>query len=302
MKHHGPDPRTGSGPFSYGRLPGTAVVAAVFLSSLWLGAAPVAPRIEAIARGIDEVVFASEALGREMKLSVVHPAVETFAFADRPVLYLLHGRGRHNRSLIDLPESRQQLLTAGCWIVLPDGEDGWYLNSPVDPTSRYSDYLEEVIRLTSKHYGFSSNPRRRAIAGWSMGGYGAIRFVQTHPEDFGVVASVIGVLDFPREETLPPGQNYQVPVARFGDNPAVWNDFNPRNSVGALRGKSILLITADEAFDRTMNENFSTALRAAGIDHEFCELSGRHTLPVVQAALPKVLEFVCQKILPTATP
>jgi hypothetical protein len=62
------------------------VAAAAFVFNL-LGAAPAASRIEAIAPRIDEVVFASEALGREKKLSVVHPAVATFAVADRPVLY-----------------------------------------------------------------------------------------------------------------------------------------------------------------------------------------------------------------------
>lgn len=302
MHRDGPDPRTGSGRFRGRGLHGLMLAATLVFPAVGLGAAPVPLRIEAIAPRIDEVVFASDALGREMKLVVVHPAVDDSPVTYRPVLYLLHGRGRHHRSLIERPETREHLLAAVCWVVLPDGEDGWYLNSPVDPASRYGDYLQEVIRLTTRHYNFSSDPRRRGIAGWSMGGYGAIRWAQTHPQDFNVVAAILGVLDFPREETLPSGQNYPVPVARFGTDRAVWHELNPRNQVAGLRGKSILLITGHEAFDRTMNENFSTALAAADVHHDYRQLSGGHTIAVVQAALPLVLEFAGNKFHSVTNP
>jgi S-formylglutathione hydrolase FrmB len=285
-------------------LRGVILAAGVFLPLFSLRASlPAEPlRREVIAPRIEEVAFASAALGREMKFVVVHPAVERVAAAERPVLFLLHGRGRHRRSLIDLPETRECLLAAECWIVLPDGEDGWYINSPVESPARYGDYLEEVVRLATHTYRFSLDASQRAIAGWSMGGYGAFRFAEAHPHDFGTVAGIIGVLDFPRAETLPAGQNYRVPVARFGSDPTVWSELNPRDHVAALRGKAILLITARESFDRTMNENFSAALTAAGIVHEFRLQTGGHTLDVVQAALPAVLEFVRRNTNSQSTP
>ena len=238
---------------------------------------------------VQELSFFSEALQREMKVSVVGPEEPA---ADTAVLLFLHGRGRHHRSLLEVEASRGALLAADIWVILPDGEDGWTINSPVQTDARYEDYLSEVVTEVTGRYSLSRSADRWAIGGWSMGGYGAVRYAQRHPERFGTVVGVIGLLDFPREETLPEGQNYPVPVDRFGEKRDVWRDYNPINNVDALRGKTVLLITADAAFDRTMNQNFSAALIEAKIGHRIITLEGGHTFPVVQTALPLVLDFV----------
>src|SRR5690606_5787161 len=124
-----------------------------------------------------------------------------------PVLYFLHGRGRHHASLIEDEVTRSALLETPFYIVLPQGLDGWYINSPVVDEDQYETYLEEVIAWVEAHLPVRRDAAGRGIGGWSMGGYGAVRFAQTHAGQFGFVASVIGLLDFPREETLPEGQN-----------------------------------------------------------------------------------------------
>lgn len=253
-----------------------------------------------------EITFFSHALDRQKTFSAVVPP-GTDAGTDRAVLYLLHGRGRNHRSLLDNARSRALLAQAPCLVVLPDGEDGWYINSPEVPADRYADYLEEVIAQAEKQLGATRNPARRAIAGWSMGGFGAVSFAEAHPGHFGMVATIIGLLDFPRAEDLPAGQNYHVPVARFGSDPAVWRRFNPSDHVEQLRSARILVVTATESFDRTMNHNFVRAARAAGLAPQFDELPGGHTLDVVIAALPEVLRFVASGLAapppsPPATP
>lgn len=237
---------------------------------------------------IHEISFFSDALQREMPVSVVAPKAPS---VDSPVLVLLHGRGRNHRSLLDVEPSRQRLLDAEMWVILPQGEDGWYINFPVRPEDRYEDYLDEVITFAKSEFGLDQPPARWAITGWSMGGYGAMRYATRNAEIFGAVSVIIGLLDFPRSATLPPGQNYNVPVARFGESRRIWAEYNPIHSVAALRGKPVLLITGDTAFDRTMNENFSAALVAQKAGHRFITLEGGHTFHVVQAALPLVLDF-----------
>lgn len=250
------------------------------------GLAAAAPRVELLAPRLEELTFTSAALDREMRLVVVRPETTSDS---TPVLYFLHGRGRHRRTLIDDEASRKELLQAGCWIILPDGEDGWYSDTLA---GNYASYLEEVMQVAETHYGLAPSAGHRAIAGWSMGGYGAVRFAQTHPDRFGLVAAVIGLLDFPRPATLPEGQNYAVPQDPFGVDPAGWVAFNPLAGVESLRGKSLLVITAKDAFDRTMNVRFCAALDAADIPHDYRVLPGGHTLAVVHAALPLVLDFV----------
>ena len=250
----------------------------------------IAPRIEA-------VQFESKVLGTKKTFCAILPAQFKENDKDKettyPFLLLLHGSGRNERTLIDHPKARQILLDAGFMIILPDGDSQWYVDSPVDPKSKYATYLEEVLRLAETHYRLSRDPKQRAIAGWSMGGYGAVRFAENHPDEFGAVASMIGVIDYPRaREEFPPGQSYVIIRRCFGKNPKVWKKHNPIRFVEKLRGKSILLTTGTEAFDRTMNENFCKELDRLKIPYRFEKLEGGHHFDVVRESLPLVIRHV----------
>ncbi len=247
----------------------------------WLAQAAAAERIS-----FGEV--RSAALGRTLPVAVIAPATPP-ATGRAPVLYFLHGRGRHHRSLLDSEAARTALLAAPGYVVLPQGEDGWYLNAPGNPAARYETYLEEVIAWAERTYPISGEPAARGIAGWSMGGYGAVRFAQTHAGKFGFVASVIGLLDFPREETLPAGQNYKVPVARFTADRATWATLNPLHDVESLRGAEITLVLATRGFERTMNENFLAALKAKSVPARVHWLEGGHEFSLVERAVPLVV-------------
>jgi S-formylglutathione hydrolase FrmB len=249
-----------------------------------------------LAPKIERIEFHSHVLGRKMPFCIVRPRAALADGERWPVLYLLHGRGRHERSLIDDPRSRRILAAAPFATVLPKGEDGWYVNSPVRSADRYADYLEEVINVAEANLPVSRRPEGRALAGWSMGGYGCTMFAATHPGQFASLAPIIGLLDFPRDG-LPRGQGYEVPRDRFGADADVWRRFNPRYRVRALRGTSVLVITADRAFDRTMNENFRAALRQNGVAYRWEMLRGGHTFDVVVAALPLVVQHTVDVLL-----
>lgn len=255
----------------------------------WLGVLAMA--VGAMLQADDRITFAtiaSEALGRELPVAIVAPAQPGPA-AEAPVLFFLHGRGRTHRSLIDSPAACEALLQAPFHVVLPQGEDGWYVNSPAQPDARYDTYLAEVIAWAERRLPVAREPRRRGIAGWSMGGYGAVRFAQTHRGEFGFVGSVIGLLDFPRAETLPEGQNYRVPTARFTGDPAVWATMNPLHALAALRGSRVTLVLATRGFERTMNETFVAALEKENIGASVHWLEGGHEFSLVERALPLVL-------------
>ncbi|MAX37414.1 alpha/beta hydrolase-fold protein [Gimesia sp.] len=240
------------------------------------------PRIVAVS-------FESASLKKRKRAVVVLPAEwSSIKPAERRTLVILHGRGRHERSLIDDKLVRQQLLDSGLFIILPDGDDGWYINSPLRKQDVYETYLEEVLAMVSQQYELPTSQKQWAIAGWSMGGFGCVRFAERHPGRFAAVSSIIGLLDFPRTG-LPEGQSYKVPLDRFGADEAVWRKFNPLHDTEKLRGASVLIITADNAFDRTMNEHFRDRLVELKLPHEYVELKGGHTFPVVRAAIPLVL-------------
>lgn len=229
---------------------------------------------------VQTVPFHCWALAREMRYCVALPKPPVGEPpSDRPFLLLLHGRGRNRESLLKDPTTQAALRGLAFVVVLPDGKDGWYVDSPARTDDRYEYYLLEFLKDAEKRFGLGADPNLRAVAGWSMGGYGAVRFAQAHRGYFGVVASVIGLLDFPREG-LPAGQSYPVPKERFGAAPAAWPRYNPFNAAARLRGKRLFFLTASDAFDRTMNVSYSKELQRLGLDHEFHELDGRHTFAV----------------------
>jgi hypothetical protein len=43
-------------------------------------------------------------------------------------------------------------------MVLPQGEDGWYINSPVEAEARYEDYLLEAMRAAAHGQAKSYSP------------------------------------------------------------------------------------------------------------------------------------------------
>lgn len=251
------------------------------------------PRVEAVS-------FASASLKQRKRAVIVLPENwRSIKPEARQTLVILHGRGRHERSLVDDKMIRQQLLDSGLFVILPDGDDGWYINSPVRKQDVYETYLEEVLAKVANAYDLPEQGRQWAIAGWSMGGYGCVWFAERHPGRFAAVSSMIGLLDFPRHG-LPTGQSYKVPVERFSADEVEWKKLNPLNQAEKLRGASLLIITADQAFDRTMNEHFRDRLTALELPHQYVELKGGHTFPVVRAALPLVLAHT-QRVLPRKT-
>ncbi|MBI5767174.1 MAG: hypothetical protein HZA93_05215 [Verrucomicrobia bacterium] len=256
-----------------------------FVRSLALAATAIA------ACATERITFAeieSTALGRTLPVAVVAP--EKPAPTGRaPVLFFLHGRGRTHRSLVDSPAARAALLTAPFYVVLPQGEDGWYIDSPARPADRYATYLGEVIAWAEKTLPVSRAPARTGITGWSMGGYGAVHYAEASGGRFGFVSSIIGLLDYPRAETLPEGRNYKVATARFTDDPATWTRLNPLHGIESLRGATLTLMLATRGFELTMNENFLAALAEKQLSARVHRLEGGHEFPLVERAVPLVL-------------
>ena len=268
------------------------------VASIFVASSTAAPVVTSLGDRVDAVTFDSSILGKNKEFCVVLPEGYSSSKPDWPVLFLLHGRGRHNRSLIEDPDSLAHLKSAGFVIVLPDGDDSWWIDSPAIPASKYETYLEEVIALSSSMYKLTDNAEKRGLTGWSMGGYGCTRFAERHADKFGVLSPIIGLLDYPKDPAaFPAGQSYPV-REQFGTDESIWPDYNPINDAEKLRGMDIQIITGADAFDRTMNENFHNKLTSLGIDHKWvlydhtAGFDVSHSFEMVRNSLPAVISFV----------
>jgi len=112
-----------------------------------------------------------------------------------PVLYLLHGFTNSYASWAADTDLVHFARPFAMIIVMPDGGNGWYIND-ANGGQRWEDYhIHQLIPFIDSHYRTIATRSGRAIAGLSMGGFGALSYAARHPDLFSAAASFSGALD-----------------------------------------------------------------------------------------------------------
>ncbi|MFG3280530.1 alpha/beta hydrolase [Streptomyces sp. NPDC048111] len=114
-----------------------------------------------------------------------------------PVLYFLHGSPDD-----PVQQNYPAFGTTNSMItVIPDGgARGWYANWLNQKTAAGAQnwetfHLQQVIPFIDANLRTVATKKTRAIAGVSMGGFGALHYAQDHPELFSQTASLSGDID-----------------------------------------------------------------------------------------------------------
>lgn len=133
-------------------------------------------------------------MGRNMPYGVIVPDdYKTNPEGRYPVVYLLHGLTGHHNDWTDRSKLAELAAKHRFIIVTPEGNDGWYSDSPAIPGDKYESYIvRELITEIDKRFRTLPDRQHRAIAGLSMGGYGALKFGLKFPEKFTLVGSFSG--------------------------------------------------------------------------------------------------------------
>jgi S-formylglutathione hydrolase FrmB len=151
---------------------------------------------------IASIKIHSDALGGALPVNVYVPASRVPG-EGWPVLYLLHGLGGSERDWVELggiKATLDRMIRSGrirpMMVVMPGAGSSWYVDSaqlggPGDFESAIGDDLPRAIEA---RFPVSESASQRAIAGVSMGGYGALRIALKRPESFAAVASMSGAL------------------------------------------------------------------------------------------------------------
>jgi S-formylglutathione hydrolase FrmB len=217
-----------------------------------------------------------------------------------PVIYLLHGWGGHAQGWLAETKLKEYAARQELIIVLPEGDNGWYTDSATVPGDKYESYLlQELIPDVDYRFRTITDRKGRAVAGLSMGGYGALKFGLKHPDIFAFSASMSGALDAPaRTDDASIKQTFGE-----ADNPVrAANDLFqlakllPAEQLAALP-YFYMDCGTDDPWAKT-NRDLSSLFAERNIAHQYRELPGGHDWKYWDRQLQEILQLAAQRLSP----
>ena len=144
-----------------------------------------------------------------------------------PVIYLLHGSAGNQDSWDDFWKELDSLIREKkiepVIAAVPSGGNSYWVNSKKYGNIETS-VVEDLIKEVDRSYHTDSARSGRYIAGYSMGGYGALRYSLRYPHLFS--GSIL--LSPAIQDQLPPVTSGAVERGSFGEpfRPELWNALN----------------------------------------------------------------------------
>ncbi|WP_316519687.1 alpha/beta hydrolase [Kitasatospora brasiliensis] len=245
--------------------------------------------------------FATAEIGWQPAVNVLLPDDYHTSGRTYPVLYLLHGG---LQDFIEFDHQGVRDWTAGkpLIVVMPDGgQAGWYSNpvsTNVGPRNWESFHLNQLVPWIDANFRTYAEYDGRAVAGFSMGGFGALKYAAKYWGHFASVSAHSGPASLRRDngavvhwanlsaavKDLAGGTIYGAPL---WDQARVTAD-NPVERLESYRNKRIFLVAGTspdptnpfDQFNETEvlagQREFRALLDNAGIPYEAHEEPGGH--------------------------
>jgi len=237
------------------------------------------------------IQFRSESVQKQDGINVLIPDGK----GPFPVLYLLHGLSDNHTAWQRWTSIERYAAELKLIVVMPNGHRSWYVNDSRPGGLAYEDHIvRDVVGYVDRVLPTRRTRRGRAIAGLSMGGYGAMMLALRHPKMFCAASchsSAFGFtrnLDVDRSDMqelaarLPKGK-YDVfalarKLARSGPMPAI------RFDCGV------------DDFLLEHNREFHRHLEKLGVKHEYAEYPGEHNWAYWDEHVQQTLAFVMKQV------
>jgi len=137
--------------------------------------------------------FKSTILNKEIAYSIVLPADYFVSGKSYPVIYFLHGLGDDETSWLEYGQIEQYMDrmvdegTISSFInIIPQGFRSYFSNFYSGDFAYQDMFVQELVPFIDTHYRTLSVANKRAVMGYSMGGFGALILPLKYPEIFGV--------------------------------------------------------------------------------------------------------------------
>jgi putative tributyrin esterase len=247
-------------------------------------------------------------LGRNAPYYVLLPPEYETSGLRHPVLFLLHGLFGTYQNWVELTEVERRAKDHDLIIVMPEGGDGWYTDSATVATENYeSFFIRELIPHIDQNFRTLKKSSARAIAGLSMGGYGAFKFALKYPDLFSFAASFSGAFDPTQRSDDSPGFDWDTL------RPSIMRVFGPKGSQTRLQNDLWLILESLSParksalpffyFDCGLEDGFlqanrrlCTSLCQSEIPHEFKEIEGGHDWLYWNSRVSELLQLVSSSV------
>lgn len=215
------------------------------------------------------VRFASKALaGSPATIAILLPRAYDASDARYPVVYLLHGGTQNHTAFPARAWFAKEVVRRDTIVVMPHVPQSSYATGGPSSAMAFLDFIvQDLVPYVDATYRTMASRDARAIAGLSMGGFGAVMAGLTHPELFGHAGAFSGAFTAGR------GQLLMRALDALGDRPAPY--------VYLACGYEDEVVDASRQLDVLLTER--------NIPHEYREVPGGHTWEVWD---PQTLAFL----------
>ena len=245
--------------------------------------------------------FDSTALQRKWSYAVYLPDGYETSNLKYPVLYLLHGHGQDLYAWVNfghIQPTTDELIAHGeippAIIVMPDAGTTWFVDRKEKMETAV---IQDLIGDVQHTFRVIEARNGRVVAGLSMGGYGALRFVLKYPEMFAAAGLLSPAIYDPE---VPQGSGARragvFGAAEF--DPQVWKELNYPTLWEAFLAKKIavpMYINSgddDDFFIEAEATRLYSLLRKTGQPAELRIVDGAHRWPVWESTIGDAMRYV----------
>ncbi len=146
---------------------------------------------------VEDSLF-SQSLNTTTKFYAVLPDGYSKTQERYTAVYLLHGFSGDYTNWVKQTDLIKYLKGYEYIVICPDAKNSWYSNSIILQNANYEDMIiKEIVPFVDRKYRTKQSKFSRAIAGLSMGGYGAAKFGVKYPEKFFFAGCISPSIQFP---------------------------------------------------------------------------------------------------------
>ncbi len=250
-----------------------------------------------LARNITTTRVPSASLGQDRMANVLLPLDYDHSTDRYPVLYLLHGLGDDQNAWAFMTNLSGYAARHRLIVVMPDAGRSFYVNSAADPKARFEDFIvKDLVEFMDATYRTIPLRRGRAIAGLSMGGYGAMLLGLKHSDTFSAIGAFSGALGIGRNPASVDDKKLTAELQPLFGGTAERKDRDPFEfalKVPAAEMPLIYIACGGQDFLLDQNRAFVALLASNKIPYEYREISPRvHSWDFWDEQIPIFLDMI----------